>query len=177
MLNDTPTSQRNRGISSTFDFMVAFVILVSAVGLFLGSGISYLDAAGAEDSSENIAAQRAADRLTDDLLADQPLDSSLDTDCTRKFFAKDTSSCGFKSTWTSGSTDYLENVFKLDASIHVKITDRNGNPASLSGTTLTIGDQIPSNGDTLYKWNRLVGLDTDGDSTLEWNQLTVYVWT
>jgi hypothetical protein len=164
-------------MTSTFDMMVAFIILVTAVGVFTASGISFLGSVSAEDTSKKLAAHRAADRLADDLLVDEPMADSLDTTCTRKFFQKDTSTCGFDSSWTTGSGDYLENVFELsNTNIHVRIVDTSGSPAVVSGTTLTLGDTIPSSDDTVYKWERHVALDADGDSTLEWHTLKVYIW-
>ena len=167
-----------RGLVSQIDFMTSMVIRLVAFGILLAVATALVHNAVATDYTDKAVAERGASRLADDLLVTTPGDAILNGTCTTAFFEESTGVCGFETTWSDGSSPYLNAALAISDSKHlnVSITDASGSVATLGSTELAIGDPPLDGVGTVQTWHRQVGLDTTGDGDAGWYTLTVSVW-
>jgi hypothetical protein len=168
-----------RGVAASLDFLLSMVIRVAVFTVFIALSVTFAMGLSAQSPADYYAAQAGADRLAEDLLVDDVGDDELSRSCTEAFFAKQTGTCGFKSSWAS-SRDYLDAALSIHQRKSVNVSVRrldNGDIVRVNGQRLAMGPHLDgADDDTLYTFKRQAPLDRDGDDDLEWVTIYSNVW-
>lgn len=171
-------SRVDRGIATQIDFLTSMVIRVVAIGLLLTAATSLIHNAIGVDYTNVIVAERVASRLVDDLLVSTPGDAILNATCTVSFFREETGVCGFDEEWRSVDGHYLAAALAIDGNrqLNITVSDSAGAVATVRGTRLAAGENLPTSGTTVRTWHRQVGMVPEGSGKVRWYTVTVAVW-